>query len=440
MGEKMGDYLDTAAGQIRWKRVRPAIMTELRTHILEQKDAYTGQGMEEKEAETKALKEMGDPVSLGQELDRIHRPAPQWGLLVLTAFLTLSGGLLRMWLTADTAAYDPGKTIALLTAGFSFMLLFYFLDYTVLGQYARFIYLGTVILGAVTLVMSPSVNGILYYTGYLVFLFPLVYALLVYSLRGTGWSGLILALAGAVPLLAIASIAPSILGVLLMLLITVILLLSAVQRQWFKVPKGWGSGLVTALTAIGTAWFFLPRWQEIAGRIKLALYPALDYNGRGYQASVIREALAGAKLWGQGTIGGAGAAGSYKGIIPDAETDFLFATLIHQKGWIPFLILCAGLIGLIVWAGVKCRRQANDLGRMVSVAIILSIGVQTAVSLAMNLGFVLFRASCPFVMGNLQTVVNMVLMGVLLSVFRQEKVPARYKIVTISSIRGKLVS
>lgn len=37
------------------------------------------------------MEEMGDLVSVGAELDRIHRPKPQWGLLALTVGLCPGG-------------------------------------------------------------------------------------------------------------------------------------------------------------------------------------------------------------------------------------------------------------------------------------------------------------------------------------------------------------
>ena len=56
---------------------------------------------------------MGDPVSVGTELDRLHRPRPQWGLLGLTIALACVGALLRVWLAND----DPAKVLLALILG-----------------------------------------------------------------------------------------------------------------------------------------------------------------------------------------------------------------------------------------------------------------------------------------------------------------------------------
>ena len=55
-----------------------------------------------------AVEDMGDPVAVGADLDRLHRPRPQWGMLGLTLALLLVGGWLRY---ALTRAGHPGMRI-----------------------------------------------------------------------------------------------------------------------------------------------------------------------------------------------------------------------------------------------------------------------------------------------------------------------------------------
>ena len=66
MDEKIRAYLELAAAQIRWKRARVALMEELETHLLEQKATCMADGMEEAEATGEALRQMGDPVTVGK--------------------------------------------------------------------------------------------------------------------------------------------------------------------------------------------------------------------------------------------------------------------------------------------------------------------------------------------------------------------------------------
>ena len=76
MPERMEQFLDTAMDQVRWKRAKAPLRRELETHLLDQQDACLEQGMAPEEAQAEAVRQMGDPVVVGQELDRVHRPQP----------------------------------------------------------------------------------------------------------------------------------------------------------------------------------------------------------------------------------------------------------------------------------------------------------------------------------------------------------------------------
>ena len=69
---KKEEYLQLVTDQIRCKKARPDVKTELENHILDQMESYRNEGMEEQEAMEQAILEMGDPIEVGVELDRIH--------------------------------------------------------------------------------------------------------------------------------------------------------------------------------------------------------------------------------------------------------------------------------------------------------------------------------------------------------------------------------
>ena len=68
------EYLKTITEQIRCEKAREGIAKELNGHIEDQKETFLKEGMTETEAEEATIREMGDPVAAGVELDRIHRP------------------------------------------------------------------------------------------------------------------------------------------------------------------------------------------------------------------------------------------------------------------------------------------------------------------------------------------------------------------------------
>ena len=81
-------YLDTVSEQIRWQRAKSVVTAELERHLEDQRDAFAEEGYTN--PEEMAVEEMGDPVTVGTELDRIHRPKPQWGLITITVLFALA--------------------------------------------------------------------------------------------------------------------------------------------------------------------------------------------------------------------------------------------------------------------------------------------------------------------------------------------------------------
>ena len=64
-------YLEAVQGQIRWKRARPLLVRELERHLEDQRDDFLKEGKAPDEAERLAVEDMGDPVTVGTELDRM---------------------------------------------------------------------------------------------------------------------------------------------------------------------------------------------------------------------------------------------------------------------------------------------------------------------------------------------------------------------------------
>ena len=67
------EYLHTLTEQIRCKMARGTIEQEINDHIEDQKEEFLSEGMSQTEAEEAAVREMGDPVEVGLEMDRIHK-------------------------------------------------------------------------------------------------------------------------------------------------------------------------------------------------------------------------------------------------------------------------------------------------------------------------------------------------------------------------------
>lgn len=136
MAEEFKAYLDTVDAQIRWKRARPALRRELRTHLEEQKADCMAAGMREADAEAEAVRQMGDAQAVGQALDAVHRPRKQTLLLIPAALLAVLGAVLRVGYEGREATMTLASlalTAAVLVGGYLF-------DYRWLGRHAWALY------------------------------------------------------------------------------------------------------------------------------------------------------------------------------------------------------------------------------------------------------------------------------------------------------------
>lgn len=425
-------YLEAVQEQIRWKRARPVLIRELERHLEDQRDAFLQEGKSPEEAERLAVRDMGDPVTVGTELDAVHRPRPQWGLLGLTIALAAAGAVLRVVFRQPYVreALVVSRALSTLGLGTAVMLGMYFLDVSRLVRHARAIYVGALAVGIATLYITAA-QGVAYYTQYILLFYPIVYAFWLYTRRSSGWKGIFLSILGGVPLAAVCSVVPSMTGLSLLLLSGLVLTLWAAGRDWFGVGRWKGICAVLVLTFGGLTYLLLKGYlNSFLLRVMIALRPELEKERRGYMGWMLNmfwedvpplrivsgEAAmsvnAGARVFGGGQ--------EMRPI--DFSHDFLPASMAVAWGWVPLLLIVAALAGLLLWLLVKGLRQSYLPGRLAVLAVVLTLGLQTLFSVALNLGFVLFSASMPLVVGNLQTVADMALIGLALSVFRGDSV------------------
>ena len=262
MAERIEQYLDTVGAHVRWKRVRPALTQELRTHLEEQAEAYRAEGLPAAQAEAEAVRQMGDAEQIGLALDAVHRPKRQTAILSLAGICILLGAIFRI-LSQDSPKLF---TLAALVLTAGLLLGGYYFDHRRLARYAWQIYGVVLALGAVCLSRSFHLaNGIGIELGismgieneYVVLLFPLAYALAVYALRGKR-GGFVLALYAGVPFIAflhLSDMAPiyqvSFFSRLMLRVGLTAVLLIAIRAGFFRVKAGWACAAVLALLALG---------------------------------------------------------------------------------------------------------------------------------------------------------------------------------------------
>ena len=436
------DFLNTVGEQIRWKRARASVLLELEQHMSDQRDAFVDAGYTD--AESKAVEEMGDPVVLGTQLDSIHRPRPQEVLLALTILFAVVCAFLRVWLTAGweySMAIDPVSTALSMCFGCAALLCGYFLDYSFLSLHGKKLYAGALILGVLVLYCTPKVNNVSYYARYVASCFPVVYAAWFYTCRNKGWYGLLAAAAGAIPLCYICLVAPSIWGVLLLVVVGFALLLMAARKDWFSIGKGKtalvvAAGSVSMVVAVCGA---VLSSDTLLSRLENFLHPEHDPLGYGYVSMMVQKVLLGSRWFGEGQLTGEFGSIPLERLLPNCDTDLLLTTLIYKLGWIPFILLVTMFVVLLCWLTVRGIRQRSQFGKMIVLSVLIPFCLRTIAGAALSLGYVWTSVSFPFFVGNFQMVLDMGLIGLVLSVFRQDGIVRNTEIVPGKRLRFQLV-
>ena len=360
MDDFFADYMDQAMEQVRWRRARPALAQELRTHLLDQRDACLAQGMSQTEAEAESLRQMGDPVEVGTQLDRVHRPAPQWGMLALVGLLLCSGFFIQATVMQQLGRVQPymPTVIVSILLGVAAMAAVYLGDYTLLGRRPVLLYgLGMTGLVLLTVTSEVKAQGVKLDAISYLLLGPVLYALLVYGLRGKGWRGLLLALAGLVPPVVLPCLIPNFTSGAIAGLSGAAVVLTAAWKGWMGVPRKKGAAAVAVglLVLNGAALWHLSQSPYALERVRFALHPELDPLGLGYFPMMVREMLSGAQWLGKGELGElSGAAGYLPGV-----SDYWLARVIHELGWAAGLALLALMTALFALGLRRCMRQLS---------------------------------------------------------------------------------
>ncbi len=429
--DEIKKYSNVVCEQIRWKKAQNIVSMEIENHILDQRDAYLADGDDEATATQKAVKQMGDAVYVGLELDKTHKPKAQWAMITLTSILMLIGIFANSIVNVYQYSLKDFSVIPFVIA-FGIFMICYFGDFTLLGKYPTLFYYLLIIISVLILFMGGNINGRSFWMigdasislSYLSLLFPLVYALFVYAMRNKGYVGILLCGIGYLPLAVILFFVPTFVGFLLFTISALLVLFLSIARGWFGVDKRKGFVMVLIpiliVSALGVISILNNNYQfeRLINRINQVKNPYSDRYESDYIYYNIREILYNAQLMGKGTI-----PAIFEGSIPlvgTSDTDYMLTILTHQFGWIAFISIMSVIILFSILAFRHILKQKNMLGTLVAFSILTTFVIQVLFYMFSNLGYGFFGAlSLPFISyGRTSLFINAALIGFMLSVFR----------------------
>lgn len=440
-----GEFLRVLAEQIRTKRARPMVITELEAHIEDQKTAYMAEGMTPIEAEEAAVKEMGDPVETGIRLDRIHRPKMEWRVFIGALLMGVMGIVLQGIVVAsqysvqmtgrrEMILHSVERQAAGMIFGILLMLLICYLDYSLLAKYAFPIWiLMNVFMAACILFGMGSVNSARIFFGLMVngksvraaavsYIVIPFYGGTVYHFRGQGGRGLMKSTTCLLISLAVISQIPSLVSVCVVGATGVIMLSLAVHKKWFGESRKklylelWGTlvavpGGLAVFTVISKG-YILSDYQSA----RLAAWGNREVWD--YPMVLVTQAAASAKA------GGTLAAEGVMDVMTYIKNDYLWKYLFEYLGSVKGIILIIIFFTFMVLLFHMAFRQKNRLGYIISVGCTVYLAFQAVLYVGMNFGFVPIGGMyMPFLSnGNSALLATYFYMGLLLSIYRNSNV------------------
>ncbi len=107
--------------------------------------------------------------------------------------------------------------------------------------------------------------------------------------------------------------------------------------------------------------------------------------------------------------------------LPYGESDFIFAIIVEELGYIGGILLIA-VFGLLIWRGIRIALRApNDFGTMLATGITVLIAVQVFINVGVVVGLVpATGVALPFISaGRTSLIVFMAEIGILLNISKQ---------------------
>ena len=169
------------------------------------------------------------------------------------------------------------------------------------------------------------------------------------------------------------------LGTALMLGIIFVYMTMFVKLRWSTYLILVGTGAVLAVVG----WFYLLKSYQ-KDRIETFLHPEADQMGNGYQILQSKIAIGSGEYFGKGY--GEGTQGHLH-FLPERHTDFAFAVLGEEWGFVGSFIFLGLYFSLLLWGLYVAANAKDRFGVLLAYGVVMLIFCQAVINLFMVLGF-----------------------------------------------------
>jgi rod shape determining protein RodA len=176
--------------------------------------------------------------------------------------------------------------------------------------------------------------------------------------------------------------------------------------------------MIVGISSLPILWEFMKDYQR--DRVLTFINPAADPMGTGWNVKQAMIAIGSGQMWGRGLGRGTQ---SQLNFIPEKHTDFIFASLAEELGFIGVCVT-VGLFATIFYRGIRIAILARDFfGTYLAVGILSVLFVHVFVNIGMNMGMLpVAGIPLPFVSyGGTPILVDMAAIGILQSIYIRYK-------------------
>ncbi|MDE5416121.1 FtsW/RodA/SpoVE family cell cycle protein [Alkalihalobacterium chitinilyticum] len=427
---KFEEFLTKVTSRVKSKEAHGMIKKELTHHLEELSQSYQKSKASKEEADEKAVQSMGNPFTIGENLNHLHRPRMDWVLISLfviiaaISFLPLIGGVSEL---VVPITYFIQRQLLWFFLAVLVIIGFLFFDYRKLTNWWTFFYSSGLFLLVYTLLFGYMRNGSQRWISFgsiIIDLTPIILLLLFLAWAGifnkinefTSWpkQGLLFILFWT-PIFFFMMLPHVVFCIIYFFCIITMFAFSQVHKRLaLKLAVvNVATGVILITTVILTS-----RGGYLYNRLFAFINPEADPSGAGYIYIVVRDFLSQAGWFGNGFND------PKVGLLPAVHTDFAFPYLVYSLGWAFGIMLCIILLTFILRMAKNAFKTKDRYGRILVMGGAALFAVPACWNILMGFGILpIMGISLPFISygGNMLLFYSAIL-GLILNVYRRKDI------------------
>ncbi|MBC2266400.1 FtsW/RodA/SpoVE family cell cycle protein [Listeria sp. FSL L7-0083] len=402
------EYLGKVIAKVKSKQAHSMIKKELSNHLEELSHSFQKRGLSLEDADKKAMQEMGDPSTVGRNMNQLHKPRMDWLLIALFVLLAGIGFLPLMSDVVTSNSSFMKKQIVWLALSILALIGFLFFDYRKLKNLWMYFYAAALILIFISFFVGTRLigGGIWLSFGGIMINGPAISSYLF-----------LIAWAGIFTKVTDFKGGKKLIGLLILFWLPVIFYIMLSQFVF---------SIIYFLFVL-VMYIFYYRRNQFAIKVALGnlligiifISTMILKSSSSYLSDTIiplKDILSKAGWFGNGLHNNL--------TIPEAHTDFVFPFLVYSFGWAFGIFLCLLLLVFILRISLNAFKTRDLFGRLLIIGGAVLFTVPACWNILMGLGIVpIMVVPLPFISyGGSMLLVYASLLGLILNVYRRKDI------------------